>query len=261
MTNRNFLQFALCSAAACLAMTANPAVAEDGPSLSVTTGLDYSQGDYGTGVDTEILVVPLNVRYKTGGLRLSATMPWLRIEGSSAIVGDGSGGVIIDPNAPRTTRSGFGDLSFGAAYLIPEETLGFGLDLSARVKLPTASRSKGLGTGQTDVTIGAEVSKSLGPLTPFVSIGYRMPGDPDGIRLDNAWTASAGASLAAGRTVFIASYDYREASSMLSEDSEEIFGAVSTPVGDRLNLTAYGTAGLSDGAPDFGVGGMITARF
>lgn len=257
MTMRSII---LCATAAA-GLLATPALAQDEQSFSVTTGVDFSSGDYGTGSDTDILVAPLSVRYKTGGLRLSATLPWLRIEGSSAIVGDGSGGVVIDPNAPRTTRSGLGDLSLGASYMIPEETLGFGLDLSARVKVPTASESKGLGTGKTDFTVGAEVSKTFGTVTPFASVGYRMPGDPKGIDLNNAWTASAGASVALGRTILIASYDYRESTSPLSDNSQEVFGAASRPLNDRLNFTLYGTGGLSDGAPDYGVGAMITAKF
>jgi len=106
------------AAVATLGWTA-PALADDG--LTATTGVDYSKGDYGTGVDTEILIVPFSLRYKSGDLRFSATIPWLRIDGSSAIVGDGSGGVVIDPNAPRTVRSGFGDVNLGVAYTIPEE--------------------------------------------------------------------------------------------------------------------------------------------
>jgi len=235
-------------ALAAAAGLATPALADDG--LTATTG-----------VDTEILIVPLSLRYKTGDLRFSATIPWLRIDGSSAIVGDGNGGVVLDPNAPRTVRSGLGDVNLGAAWALPEDRLGFGLELSGRVKLPTAKASRGLGTGKTDFTVGAELSKSIGPVTPFVSVGYRMPGSPAGITLHNAWTGSAGASLAMGKTVLIASYDYREATSQLSRDSEELFGAVSTPLTGRLNLTLYGSAGLAKGAPDVGVGSMVGLRF
>jgi len=246
------------AAVATLGWTA-PALADDG--LTASTGVDYSKGDYGTGVDTEILIVPFSLRYKSGDLRFSATIPWLRIDGSSAIVGDGSGGVVIDPNAPRTVRSGFGDVNLGVAYTIPEERLGFGLELNGRVKLPTARASRGLGTGKTDFAVGAEVSKSIGAVTPFVSVGYRMPGDPAGVDLHNAWNGSAGASLALGKSVLIASYDYRESTSSFSRDSEELFGAFSTPVASRLNFTLYGSAGLSKGAPDFGVGSMIGVKF
>ncbi|MEV4934046.1 transporter [Sphingobium sp. LSP13-1-1.1] len=238
-----------------------PALAQDDSSLTAITGVDYSSGDYGTGVDTNILVVPMSLRYKTGNLRLTATLPWLRIDGSSAIVGGGSGGIVIDPNAPRTTRSGLGDVTVGAAYMIPEDRMGFGLDLSARVKLPTASKSKALGTGKVDVTVSAELSKTFGILTPFANVGYRMPGDPSGFNLHNAWTASGGVSAALGKSVLIASYDYRETTSDFARDSHELFGAFSTPFAQKLNLTLYGTAGLSKGAPDYGVGSMVSIKF
>jgi len=241
------------------ALSTTPALAEDG--LTATTGIDYSQGDYGTGVNTDILIVPFSLRYKTGDLRLTATLPWLRIDGSSAIVGDGNGGVVIDPNAPRTVRSGVGDLNLGAAWAIPEDRLGFGLEINGRVKLPTAKASRGLGTGKADFAVGAELSKTLGAVTPFVSAGYRMPGSPAGIALHNAWYGSAGASLALGKSVLIASYDYRQSTSNLSRDSEELFGAFSTPVSHRLNFTLYGSAGLTKGAPDFGVGSMVGLKF
>lgn len=244
-----------------LVCVATPALAAEDTGFTVTTGIDYSSGDYGTGSDTNIIVVPVSLRYKAGDLRLTATVPWLRIDGSSAIVGDGQGGIVIDPNAPRTVRSGIGDVSLGAAWGIPEERLGFGLDLSARVKLPTAKASRGLGTGKTDVSVAAEISKQVGAVTPFVNVGYRMPGDPAGIDLHNAWYGSAGASLTLGRSVVIVSYDYREATSDLARDSEEIFAAFSTPVAERLNLTVYGSAGLTKGAADFGIGTMIAVRF
>lgn len=243
------------------AMACVPAMAQDSDTFTVTTGVDYSSGNYGTDVDTRILVVPVSLRYKTENLRLTATVPWLRIDGSSAIIGDGSGGTVIDPNAPRTVRSGMGDLTLGAAYLIPEETLGFGLDLSARIKVPTASRSKALGTGKVDLTLSAELSKTFDAFTPFVNVGYRIPGEPSGYDLHNGVAVSAGSSVSLGKSVIIGSYDYRQAISDLSRDSEELFGAFSTPVADRLTYTLYGTAGLNEGAADYGVGSMIGFRF
>ena len=148
----------LALAVAAGAALATPAFAED--SVTVTTGLDWSKGDYGTGSDTEILIAPLSLRYKTGDLRFTATLSWLRIDGASGIVGDGSGGVVIDPNAPRTVRSGFGDVNLGAAWAIPEEKLGFGLEFNGRVKLPTAKASRGLVSGYGMVAYGHGLSSS-----------------------------------------------------------------------------------------------------
>lgn len=255
--------FSTCAAVIAATALTSPAVAQSSdPSLSVTTGVDYSSGDYGTGIDTEIIVVPFTARYKTGDLRFSAALPWLRIDGASSIVGGGDGGpVVIDPNAPRTTRSGLGDVTLGVNWALPEERLGFGLDFGARVKLPTASESKGLGTGKADASLSAELSKSFGNVTPFVSAGYRFVGKPEGLDLNDAWFGSAGASVVAGRrSVLLASYDYRQARSPLIKDSQELFGAFSTPLSSSLNFTLYGSKGLSDGAADYGVGAMITLK-
>lgn len=241
-----------------------PAATESSVGLSFTTGLDFSSGDYGAGDKTRILVVPFNGRLTTGKLRLSATLPYLRIKGPGAVVGGGDGGpIVIDPDAslPVTTRSGLGDASLSVTYgLLRQDSAGFDLDVTGRVKLPTASRSKGLGTGKADFGVSAEAARTFGDVTPFVSVGYRMPGDPNGFNLRNSVTASAGSSFAAGSTVLIGSYDYSGRTSANSFDSHSLFGAVSAPVADRLNLTGYGTAGLSEGAPDYGVGVLVTLK-
>lgn len=239
--------------------SASAAQAQDSsaPQFSLTTGLNYSSGDYGTGVDTDILVVPASARLKLGNLRFTATIPYIRINGANVVAGDG-GPIIVDPNAPRIKRDGIGDLTMGVNYAFPEEQLGFGLDLGARVKAPTAD--SGLGTGEVDYRMSAELSKTVGAVTPFVAAGYRILGDPAGVDLQNGFYSSAGVSVAAGSSVFLASYDYRESASALASDSHEVFGAFSTPVSDALNLALYGSAGLSDGAPDFGVGAMVTIK-
>jgi hypothetical protein len=61
-----------------------------------------------------------------------------------------------------------------------------------------------------------------------------------------------------GEAVAIISYDYREATSDLAEESQDVFGAYSAPLSERVNWTLYGSAGLSDGSPDFAAGLMLT---
>ncbi len=251
------------------ALTALPAWAQSSDvssrlGTSFTTGIDFSSGDYGAAEKTNIVVVPFNARVTSGELRISATLPYLRIKGPGAVVGGGTGGpIVVDPDAgsPVTTRSGLGDLNIAATYgLLRQDSVGFDLDVTGGVKLPTASRDKGLGTGKTDFALSAEAARTFGNVTPFISAGYRMPGDPKGFDLRNSVTASAGASVAAGSTIFIGSYDYAGPTSANSDDSHSLFGAVSAPVANRVNLTGYGTAGLSAGAPDYGVGLLVTLK-
>lgn len=234
---------------------------EPGFTFSIATGIDYSTGDYGQAAETEILVVPMTARASAGQLSFTATLPYLRIDGPGGVV-IGPGGDPL-PGVPTTggVRDGIGDLSLGATYTIPADTLG-GLEigLGGRVKLPTSPQSRQLSTGETDYAVSADISYAAGNVIPFVNIGYRFLGDPEGTDLRNGPTASVGSSFALGRSVLIASYDYARSVSPAVDDSHELFGGLSGPLSERLNLTGYGVVGLSDGSPDFGIGLLITAR-
>jgi hypothetical protein len=154
-----------------------------------------------------------------------------------------------------------GDLSLGYSYsLSPDAFGGFEVDLGGRVKLPTSPDRKQLGTGKTDFSVSADLSYPVGLWGPFVTLGYRLPGDPEGVELRNTFAVSAGTSFQLGTTVAILSYDYAEASSPLAEDSHELFGAFSGPATSRLNWTVYSVAGLSEGSPDIGVGALLTFK-
>jgi hypothetical protein len=230
--------------------------------VSASTGVDFSSGDYGQAETTDVLVVPFMLRAKTGRVALTATIPYLRIDGPGGIVIGPDGNPL--PGVPTTAgaRDGIGDLTLGAAYTVPAETLGgIELGLGVRVKLPTAAGSRQLSTGETDLAVSADISYTAGSVIPFASIGYRMLGDPDGVDLQNGLTLSVGTSIRiGGSTVAILSYDHARASSALTEDAHELFGGISAPISSRLNLTGYGMVGLSDGSPDFGLGLLVTAR-
>lgn len=264
---RNFYRAALAagllgSASAALAQDEPAAQADTGPGFSISTGIDYSSGDYGQAEDTDILVVPMTARATVGQLSFSATVPYLRIDGPGGVV-VGPGGNPL-PGVPTTAggvREGLGDLSLGATYTIPGAALG-GLEvaLGGRVKLPTSSESRQLSTGETDYSVSADISYAAGSVVPFVNVGWRFLGDPAGTDLRDGPTASVGSSFQLGRSVLIASYDYARAVRPGVDDSHELFGGLSAPLSSRLNVTGYGVAGLSDGSPDYGVGLLLTAR-
>lgn len=246
---------ALAALAAC---AASPALAQ---TVSVSSGVDFSSGDYGTDTTTDILVVPFTAAWRTDQLRLSASLPYIRIDGGEVVLGPDGRPLPGVPGATGT-RSGLGDLSLGATWTVPPELFGaLELDLGARVKLPTSDEDKSLGTGKTDWSVSADLSYPLGAWAPFLTLGYRMPGDPDGTELQNSFSASVGTSLSLGRTVLIASYDYAEGASPLADDSRELFAAVNTPLAGKVSATAYGTVGLSDGSPDYGLGVLFTLKF
>lgn len=234
---------------------------QSGPGLSFSTGIDYSSGRYGQAEKTDILVVPLSARVTTGRVALTATLPYLRIDGPGGVV-IGPGGDPL-PGVPSAAgvREGLGDLSLGASYTIPAEDLG-GLEigLGGRIKLPTSDATRQLSSGETDVALSADMSYAIGNVIPFANIAYRFVGDPAGTDLRDGPTASIGSSFIIGRSVLITSYDYARSVTPSVEDSHELFAGLSSPITSRLNLTGYGVVGLSQGSPDFGLGLLITAR-
>lgn len=243
----------------------SPAMAEEGQ-WAFSTGIDYSSGDYGGDpVDTDITFVPFTTSYKTGQWKFKATIPWVRIIGPGTVVGAGDGGVVIgngNAQLTRTNESGLGDIWLSATYesrLVPPEL--FYLDLTGKVKLPTADEDKGLGTGETDYTAQADVFKPLGQFTPFATVAYKIKGDPSGINLDNVFYLSGGTDFRVSDTTNIgASLDFQEASTSRSDDALDLFAYLNQKINGNWSYTFYGYKGLEDGSPDYGLGLQTTYK-
>src|SRR2546429_1161216 len=70
---------------------AAPALAEDDPRVSLSTSVNYSVGDYGTGKDTTIVYVPFTLGVRPiDQLWLSLTVPYL-YQNSQRVVVTGGG--------------------------------------------------------------------------------------------------------------------------------------------------------------------------
>lgn len=247
-----------------LAFAAGAARAE--PAAEYVTGVDYSEGDYFTGEEVEILTVNNLVRARAGRLTLSASLPWHRIEAPGNVVGGGGGPfglpILVDPTQPatRSVREGIGDLRLGAGYALPS-LAGVELVLNGQVKLPTASAERGIGTGETDFSVGAEASRSIGPVTPYVAVAYTMPGEPPAYDLRNAFSARGGLGIELGRGVRgNLAYSHAESIRAGLPDERMISTGINASLSRSLSLGVYGNAGLSDGAPDVGAGVSLGIR-
>ncbi|HKJ72507.1 MAG TPA: hypothetical protein VKA19_00190 [Alphaproteobacteria bacterium] len=258
----NKLFFAAGLAAAFL--TTGPALADDWHSVEVFSGFDYSSGKYGETSNTDILYFPLTVKYETGLWTLRATSAYIHIRGPANVVGGGTGQTFVANINPvgDVSREGPGDVLLGLTYSIDKFwDRGLSIDLTGKVKLPTASAAKGLGTGKTDFTGQIDVTQTWGRITPFATIAYRVIGRPAAYRLHNAWNGSVGLQYRISRKVGAGlSFDYRQSASDLSADPQELFGYVTIAVGPKWSLDLYGIAGLSDGSPGAAGGMQITFR-
>lgn len=235
--------------------------------FSVSTGATYWQGDFGAPTTSELFIALVNLRYEFDGLRVWGTLPYMRVESDGVLFAGTDGGpILVDTGSPSPAgrvRNGFGDVTLGATYAVVENGGDWAVDLSSRVKLPTASDESGLSTGKTDVGVSVDISRAVQGVVPFVSAGYTFLGDPDGYDLRNTVSASAGLSIPFGGddTVALISYEYDRAATDFVDDGHELFGAVSGTVSDQFSWTGFGTVGLSEGASDFALGLLLSLSF
>lgn len=226
--------------------------------VTASVGADFSQGDFGSDIDTSILVIPATLRATFSKFSISVAVPYIEIDGATNILGGGEGPIITDPTAGVGRRSGLGDINVRASYNAFD--LGdAAVTFHGRAKLPTGSRAQNLSTGELDYSGGIEIAATKGTVQPFAEIGYRVLGSPDGFQLNNGFYGTAGAVFMLPRNfVAIASYDYVERSVDMIPDVHSLFGGLVIPATDRINLTTYGTVGLSDSAADWGAGIMLS---
>jgi hypothetical protein len=254
----------LAATALCLVPIAAPALAK--PAAELSAGVEQQSGDYGTGEPVDLTAVRGTVRIEEGRFFLYGSLPYQRIEAPGNVVGGGGTllglPIIIDPTQPdtREAREGLGDLRVGAGYRLAGPA-GIGLAVAGEVKLPTASARRGLGTGETDVTVAAEASRTFGAITPFASVSFTMPGDPEEYRLRDSVAVRGGLAAQLGRAVRGSiAYGHAQSLSPLVPDERQVSGRLNVGLSDGLSLGLHGNAGLSDGAADMGAGVQIGWR-
>jgi len=105
-------------------------------------------------------------------------------------LGIGTGGQIEEREELASgddLATGIRDLVLGAKWnFLAETNTRPALALAFGVKLPTASRELGLGSGEVDYDLTGIVSKSFGEqLTAHINVGFSWLGDPPGEEFEN----------------------------------------------------------------------------
>lgn len=252
-------------APAAASQPAGPSTAAEPSSavIVISSGVEYQEGDFGTGQRVKTTSIQNSVGIRRGQVQVHATLPYVRVDAPGNVVASGGGllglPIIVDPGRPatRNRREGLGDLKLGADYIVPSRSVA--VTLSGKVKVPTASASMGLGTGKADYALGAELSKTLSAVTPFAAVDYTISGDPEGYDLRNSLSGRAGAAVQMGRQVRgHVSYGYAQSLSAFVPDEQQVTSGINADLSQRVALGVYGSAGLSEGAPDMGMGVQIT---
>ena len=230
--------------------------------LTLSSGFDFSTGDYGSSGTTQIAYVPFSVKYARDPFVVKLTIPYIRITGPGNVVG--VDGVLLTSGATkRETNDGLGDIILSMGYVLaPVRPAWPYLEFTGKVKFPTASEKRSLGTGEFDGTIQVEASKTFAAFTPFLTAGYRFVGNPPGSNLQNVIFSSVGfdyrfnARLDAGLT-----YEWRQTASPSVGDSQELSPYLSWKLNSHISLTPYAVFGLTRAATDAEIGFGASYRF
>lgn len=235
---------------------------ETSGSLTLTSGFDYSSGDYGDDTDTKISAVPLVAKYELDRWTFKVTVPYIQIKGPGDVI-PSIGQVSQSPRRERTTESGWGDTMVSASYsFYPTIVQGLVIDVTGKVKFDTADEDRGLGTGENDYAAQVDIYKVFGKFTAIAGVGYRVYGNPDFGTLDNVFYGSVGGAYKlTDRTSIGAIYDYRPKITDAGSEISEVLSFVSHKLTDQWKLQGYFVKGFSDGSPDYGGGAMLGYTF
>ena len=234
--------------------------------LEIGVGSSDLSGDFGATKTTNIAAVLATVTYRIDNLRLTGSLPWMRIDSPGAVfTGIEGTPIIVDASrsGDKRLRQGLGDLTFGASYLLPAKlTYGIDTDVSFRIKVPTSSKGSDLSTGEVDYSLGGTLAKRIGNIAPLASVFYRNFGNSQQFQLKDGLATSIGAIYTfSPRVDALLTYDYAKRASHYISDSHQITGSITSLLPHTaLRLTSFLSGGLSRGAPAISAGLALSLR-
>jgi hypothetical protein len=244
--------------------------------INTSIGVNYSIGDYGTGVDNTVLTIPFDIYYRTGNWNLGVATSYLSTDGTGTTLPNyggsmGSGGSQLPPGmnpgggggTQTVSYSGMGDTNLSASYVLQSlSTLTKSIYLTGKVKFPTADENKSLGTGEMDYNLEAGFySKNKGPAV-FGTAGYQVTGEAAGTPLNDILYGTIGMSHALENKKSASISLYVSESIFPNGDAPlELDFSFRTPFDKNRWLNGFAGVGLSDGSPDFIAGINIEFAF
>lgn len=249
------------------AAAARPAFAS-GLDRKLSGSVNYESGKYGTATRSSSLYVPFTLKRYWGDWFASLTLPFVSQTSDGQVTSVGGAPVRIRraPGTAATTRteSGLGDALVRGGYaLLKEDPQPFDLSVAGKVKVPTASTSKGLGTGQFDEGLGLESAKLLRPdWTGLADLYYTFIGSPPGTHLNNRIDADVGFSHPLGNDLTLTVL-LEGSNALVSGEASplDVSATVQRKLNERSVLYVGALAGLTSGSPDYGFSFGGSLRF
>lgn len=227
--------------------------------------LTYLSGDYGTDETTKMLYLPFMVRRYFERSDVSVTIPYLSVETTGAqIIIAGQVQTVGEGSDVSERESGLGDIVLKWNYYLTEQNGPWPyLDLTAKLKVPTADEEKGLGTGEFDFGVGLDASYRLKEVHLLLAdVAYAFVGEPEGAEYRNQLVFDVGYGYQVTEKLMLSAY-YEFRNSLIESNpnpkSLMLYGSYRLRPNLRMDLTV--DFGLSDGAADMMLTGGLYRYF
>ncbi|HED52117.1 MAG TPA: hypothetical protein ENI83_01045 [Gammaproteobacteria bacterium] len=257
---------------------AAPGAGYSGGRVEIAASYDYSSGDYGQDVTTEIEYMPVSLAYTDGPWRVELTVPYIRVTGNGTVV-PGSGSPLVFDNfsgglfgsgggsgggsssTASVSNSGLGDVITRVGYAFMPADGSF-YELSGKVKFGTADENDGLGTGENDYAVQFDGVLGSGVVSPYFTVGYLVTGDSGDFTYRDVPYGSLGLMFKTGEGSSAGlGYDYRRATVSGSDDQHMASAFLGWKLTPGVSASVSAIAGFTDSTPDYGASVKLTNRF
>jgi hypothetical protein len=227
--------------------------------------LTYLNGDYGTDETTKMLYLPFTVRRYFERSDLSATIPYLSVKTTGAqVIIAGQAQTVGEGTDTPVRESGLGDIVLKWNYYLTEQSGPWPyLDVTVKLKVPTADEEKGLGTGEFDLGVGLDASYRFKVVHLLLAdIAYAFVGEPEGAEYRNQLVFDVGYGYQVTEKMMLSAY-YEFRNSLIETNpnpqSLMLYGSYRLRPDLRMDMTL--DLGLSDGAADIMLTGGLYRYF
>jgi hypothetical protein len=228
--------------------------------FNITIGAEYSSGTYGGTTDTDIWYFPLIFRYEKDRWLFRAEVPYIFLNGPGDVQivgGGGMGGGMTGTSATGASRStsGIGDIIGTVSYRLQSGSANRpAIDATGKIYFGTGDASKGLGTGENSYAAQLDLYQWTGALTVYGSGGYLITGDPPGTNYRDVFFGTLGVERPFESNILGIALDAQQAYQTGGSAYTTLTGYFITRPEKTTKVTGYLLVGLSDGAPDWGIG-------
>lgn len=256
----------------CAAAAGAGAASADEKNWIFSSGSDYSQGDYGSGQDTQIISAPFSASYGADRWRVGITVPYVSVEGAPGVVPGSAGAIggggplslvsnpLLGPTGPSGVglvasaieEQGLGDMTVEFSFTPYIGGSGARFSVLGATRLPTGDEESSLGAGETVLSVGAGGAYPLGETaSTYGAVGYSSATESG----DDGVFASVGIEGRLREALLIGvNADSSQARIAKAPERTQVTLYSALDVNPNARLSAYVLAGLSESAPDAGVG-------